>query len=85
MFVAEPVLLDTAANASPMLVARAERPTAHQAASPVLHSLSSARQLLAWHRSQRPTLGHKQVSARAWRRQSALICLQADLEIEARR
>lgn len=85
MFVAEPVLLDTTANARPALVARAGRAPAHQAASSVLRRLASAHQLLAWHRSQRPMVGHKTVSARAWRRQSALICLQADLEIEARR
>jgi hypothetical protein len=71
-------------------VALAERPadriaTLAGSAGSIIRRILSATDLLSWHRSQRSRVGPSQVSARAWRRQSALICLQAGLEIEARR
>lgn len=84
MFVAEPILIDAEACIGPERKARTDSAAIRFAGS-TLRRLASAQHLLSWHRTQRPAVGHKQVSARAWRRQSALICLQAGLEIEARR
>ena len=84
MFLAEPLLIDPAAASGPP-EASSPAPRLRAAAGTVLRRLSASRQLRAWHHRQRPSGRGLHVSERAWRRQSALICLRAGLDPEAGR
>jgi hypothetical protein len=84
MFVAEPVLIDSRTAAAPQS-ARAPGRLLHDAAARTVRRLCESERLLAWHHGKRPTAGPRRVSMRAWRRQSALICLRAGLDTEALR
>jgi hypothetical protein len=86
MFVAEPVLIDSRTAAAPGPApqsARALGRLLHDAAARAVRGLCESERLLTRHRRQRPAAGTVRVSARAWRRQSALICLRAGLDTEA--
>jgi hypothetical protein len=88
MFVAEPVFLHARPDRDRARASRARgraRRTLRAVGKRVVRGLSETRQLLAWHRRQRPSGAAMRVSERAWRRQSALICLRAGLDPEAGR
>jgi hypothetical protein len=80
MFFAEPLLIDSRTAPAPQPV-RALARLLRNAAAKTVRGLCESERLLAWHRCQRPAAA----GPRAWRRQSALLCLRSGLDREALR